>query len=718
VKKLVATIALLSMVPGTAGAWSRQGTHAEQTQLALQWIADHDPEGRYAWLYARRYHGESDSPAFYNPRLMGEEIVPGDTDHPAIIGSHAETIRRPGMLPGANNTEALNFALHHVTFGALAFEREFSHYGLGVGIEHSFGLSIDGMPDPDELFRWHPDCTRDPNRFPAADVWALGDGTCDNTLGFLGAVDVFRHGTRQAVREAVRRLGHVAHVLQELGQPDNAAGVPNFMCSDIGEGSVWTKAIGFVLDRIMFNGAHATAPEDYAEGSPDASNVLKAVGFNAYVALAWRQIAPRLGLGSLAPLRSDTYFDFMADAASDASALVGGRRLPLGCANPGLQVIDPGAPNVDWRDLAVALNQKVVMRTVGLLQQFYELVNPPPHVAQMMAFQGAAGGLHLASWNDVLEDAPELKWGKKTVSTGGLNYISHTVDYIVPKVLRRRELVSTSTKPLTAGLPATLRVRFAPNTIAPKRMSRVAGRFLGETLTFTRLSRTSSGEWWTATVDLPCQVSSTTASLALAGRDAEAHQGSRDFLDGNPATVAFVGSAGSQFGEAIWQGYEPGETWFDDIAVRNPTFTALVEKAEVTPRTGGLQTEAYVLRQRNPDSPADQAWQVSVDVTTDAGTAPAGNFGRCIGLSWTIDPKGLGPDGRSVYLASAGLNVRGAWSGSGGRVSATPSASTPLGGYTVFVTARSSTSGLSKRFAVRFKVVQPVVIPEWPRHLP
>jgi hypothetical protein len=288
----------------------------------------------------------------------------------------------------------------------------------------------------------------------------------------------------------------------------------------------------------------------------------------------------------------------------------------------------------------------------------------------------------------------------------------------VPKVLRRRELVTNTPTALVAGLPTTVRVRFAPNQVAPKRMEAVNGRLFGSSTNFSRFSRTNNGEWWTATFTPPCRVNYSNATLEIQGRDAEAHQGSRGVLDGDPSTVAFVTSEGAAFGEAHWQGHEGGATTFR-IPVRNPIFTGLVEKTEILGRTSTApQTAAYVLKNRRSDSPADQSWLVSADVITDVGTTPAGSFGSCLGVTWSIDPTGIGPDGRSLLLSSVGLNVNGVWHAGGGRVSATPSSSTPVGVYRVFVTARTATGGLSRRFEARFEVVQPVVIPDWPGHLP
>jgi hypothetical protein len=151
----------------------------------------------------------------------------------------------------SNSTEALNFAAATAAFGGLRLEREVNHYGFGLeGLRFQRGdrLAV-GIERPSDYYRDYTPCPRGSDRFAAADIWGQGDGTCGNMFGFLGAVDVYRHGTREAIREAMRRVGHALHILQDMGHPDHARGHGNFKCSDLDDTNFLVELATLVTTR-------------------------------------------------------------------------------------------------------------------------------------------------------------------------------------------------------------------------------------------------------------------------------------------------------------------------------------------------------------------------------------------------------------------------------------------------------------------------------------
>jgi hypothetical protein len=465
----------------------------------------------------------------------------------------------------------------------------------------------------------------------------------------------------------------------------------------------------------------ACGEEAARAGGTGVEAVFDVTGFNGFVRQRWLDILAAIAEAPLAVLGADSFQSFLEDAASEALTLAAGisEHAPLGCRGSSSPIIDPDEDNRLWFDLAVALNRAVIGRGAGLLGHFFELVNPPPYVAEVRLTQDSgvsappAGGDYRVRWDDVIEPAPELTYYINQYSTSGFpTYaISHTAERVVPEVLTHREFHEETATPLLSGLQTRLAVRFGPNQVIPKSMARVSAAFVDSRTDLRRTSAGDNGEWWTLDFHMPCHLEGEWAVLEVSGRDVEAHLLSRasagapigDVLDHNPATVAYVSAATRH----EWVGYEPGSVRFR-VPVHNLPYLGLRAVTSVFDSAGSRPTHdsvAEVWRGVDPDTAAvlNQGHDVTVFVETDVGPILVDRLTACVDLAWHIDPIALDEAGRPVDLEEVGLVVHLERRGvSAAMLSAMPSDRTPLGTYRVRVTVRGA--GLKLSLVLPFAV--------------
>ncbi len=743
-KRLIAALTLLAAFPSIALGWSRQLVHPSQTDMALRLIEFEDTAGRYRRLYARNWWPGATSGDHFNPQVIADTIVPGDLDHPAVIGAFSEELwgRHAFGVHRWDADAVLNWAFSRVAFGDLPISREANHYGFGLeGMQWTWREEVaTSLIDPDDWFASSPDCARGADRYAAADVWGAGNGACGNVMGFFGGVHVYRYGTAQAMREGVRRAGHALHVLQDMGQPDHGRGIINFHCSDVDDGdfrnelrTIGSTALGVLEASLyVFTGIAGTPPDPVPSDLPDdddwvypAARTVAAkvtelaerrsegefrdgyVGFDGFTFMRWFEVLLALGETPPVSLHAPSYAAFMRDANANAQAIAAGisEDTPLGCTVHGDRGIHTVDANEGWLVLATDLNRAVIGRSAGMLMHFFDVVNPPPVAVEITVAQpNAAGGAYAAEWRDVLEARPELEWHERSVSSSGPPgwYLSHSYVEHVPNVLVRRELVEAPSKPLLAGVDATVRVRFGPNDITPKAMANARVRLLGEEVPLGLASTDADGQWWEGTLPVACDASAGTRALEVLGADAEAHLAARadaglpmgDQLDGNPATVAFADDADPNLALA---GYETAAPRFF-VDVDYLAYHGLRAVGRVFGATGWVRgaERATVYRDVSAHTSGllDQAHRLDAVIDTDHGAFAAAMLRRCVGVTWTLGTvKHLGTgaalspaDGMVVELDDRGDHAV---------VYATPSPHTPTGVYAAVIEVEGDAFGIA-----------------------
>jgi len=565
------------------GGWS-DFIHCTFALGAIRLIQNTDKDERYAEIYRI-----ANQECLWDSS-MDKFILSGTTNHPILLGTYYEDQK-------SNNDEATNFYKDWFgkEFEELGLEERFNrmarrpymHYGgEDLGLSNEWYFEIGWAPVPERS------CSDD--RFYSARDWGYGGfrtggGTCSppvqdlNRLTFVEAINQYNKYTLKGKKNAYFMLGHVIHLLQDQSEPDHAKLVPHPASGQSGLDAFGPH--GFLSCELL-----AATVASLAAAAPSCglfapfcaaaayANARSAclpwmdpnmVGYERLIEHQWRPSRIESRLRGLSPSRESSYDDFfrkMANYAIEAVERHGfshdydnGNSLGTATADLFYISIPACVPNINLtidkerirRYLAMTDDLAIyaIQGGAGLLQYFYEIVNPPPYLKRLTITQNSETRFDIA-WEDILNDE------KDTV------------------VRRERQVRKNYT--LYHGVPATITAWFGPVSIIgpnpdknPKHL-RTRNMLRGDVyIDRQRVSLSRSTEDGNPVLSgsftpgcIP-GVNPITKSISISALDDAPHLQDRrplgNTLDTNPLTVARVNSSAPY----DWIDYEQESTSFN-----------------------------------------------------------------------------------------------------------------------------------------------------------
>jgi hypothetical protein len=570
---------LLLDLPDLAG-WNPEETHATWAERAVQLIRDSEsPQQDHERRYAEIYNWPAASGARYTAytegiaRMAGLGLDP-QQHHPIVLGAYNEDNSDPFPLFYQQwfQSDPDYQANPGFYWNPAGYFRDYHHFGgLDVGLKHRWYFELRGSPAT----------TRPDDRFYSARDWGYGSGRINevlNRLTFTEAVRQYNTGTFEGKRNAYLMLGHVIHLLQDVGQPDHAnlvdhAGSGKTMASAYDEYHycellgwyAFAQACGVCWLFCPFCGVPAYgAAYGVCRGTINAS----IVGYEKLIADMWSLNAAEPAVGNTGVSRLadyDAHFASLAQQSSEASA-TRGLVSPLGCTDllvffppSPVPISIPGAmPIIDssndpsrspFLELTSQLVPMIISYSASLICHFLDIVTPPPIVERVRIVQWEAG-------------ARPLRFGTFANSS------NHCVRYDqawkmrpgapAPGGPRQRQMQSLhASQPLSHDRPAYIFVSFGPTTsLAEGRaMAQVVVRLRGvnpvdgtpidQLVPMEMASDPDVGfYYWGNFRPRNCAPDPYELRLHIEGRDHAAHLTTRepigDVLDADPSTIATV----------------------------------------------------------------------------------------------------------------------------------------------------------------------------------
>jgi hypothetical protein len=452
------------------GGWN-DFIHCSLALGAIRLIQNTDKDERYAEMY-RIANQEClwDSSA-------DEFKLSDTTNHPILLGTFYEDQK-------SNNDEIIKFYKDwfNEEFDELGLDERFNrmarrpymHYGGGdLGLRNEWYFEIGWSPVPERS------CSGD--RFYSARDWGYGgkrtgEGRCSpyvedlNRLTFVEAIKQYNKYSIKGKKNAYLMLGHVIHLLQDQSEPDHAKLVPHPAsgCSGLDafgpHGFLTCELLAATVASLAAPACGPFAPICAAVAYADAKSAClpwmdpNMVGYEWLAEHRWTLSRIETQLRSLSPLREsdyDAFFGNMANYAIDAVERHGfssdydnGNSLGTATADlfyisvpacvPNINLITDGERIRRYLAMTDELAIYAIQAGAGLLQYFYEIVNPPPYLKRLTITQGSETRFDV-TWDDVIEEKEN-------------------------RVIRREKIIRKNYT-LYHGVPATITAWFGPDSI-------------------------------------------------------------------------------------------------------------------------------------------------------------------------------------------------------------------------------------------------------------
>lgn len=381
--------------------WS-ESNHCRMTEEAIKLIKTNDNDGKYQEIY----HGYEEP--YYNKKGSANgDSEPDDDDHPCVIGAWAEDAwenPRP-----KNPLEPSSIAVQ--TYRA---NNHFGGKNIGLKYEWYFKY-VPGFPPPPKS-----------GYYPSARDWGLDGANTGDKMNFQGAIEVYNYYTPEGIKEAYRRIGHVVHLLQDIAQPDHA-GLQDHAGSALTEPQAYSKfevrkvvAIEAAIIGAVSCGLWCMGPwflfcypgciageVTLAMIAVEASIDDDQVGFEYLVREEWdfdkrlkEQVMDKLAIESIESTQTQpnpyfNYFSNMHNFSLD-EAKKANKPIPIGLGKipfypyskvPGLDPNIKPDEHEDFLSLADKLLVKGTNMSAGFLQHFFEVVNYPPYIQEVVVVQ-------------------------------------------------------------------------------------------------------------------------------------------------------------------------------------------------------------------------------------------------------------------------------------------------------------------------------------------
>ncbi|HKZ81406.1 MAG TPA: hypothetical protein VJ124_24265 [Pyrinomonadaceae bacterium] len=406
---------------------------------------------------------------------------------------------------------------------------------------------------------------------PSGDIFssALEWGRNQHTdgLDWKHAIEMYDYSA-SSKQLAYRWLGHVVHLIQDMAQPDHprlqphpgsGMGVP---VPVFNQGLV--KMVGYekLWDELSDQWPTAAWPGCPNQGTVDelddffnsmASRSIEQSGWweNGYKVPKGNELA--LGLTNLSDLYA-TIFPSIPGLWDPEVLLHVLNGIPLG---PTIPLNSPG----NFRTMGETLISEAVACSAALLRFYYDIVNYPPYVVEVIVTQPGAGFpediAYHARWEDQWEtvDINDLSSGQQVTVTR----------------LKERQLEILRAEPLQGNTPAIIEVRFGPyardhggaskeldeDSIQVQIIQEQIGEIGVTKLAFGRDGADGPAFWRGGFT--PDILGADMLRITISASDTHNHFANRahngSMLDSNPQTAAKASSSGPDY---QWDGYEPG----------------------------------------------------------------------------------------------------------------------------------------------------------------
>lgn len=257
--------------------------------------------------------------------------------------------------------------------------------------------------------------------------WARNGAESADRLNWEGAIEAYDY-TGSSKEEAYLRLGHVLHLLQDMAEPDHiyCLAHPGSSYSTTRDGVLYYGYEGLVESRID----HLNFP---------GKSVQKHKALDDYFNEMARQSKEAVTGNFVVPLGLE-YVNFSFSVAPGLKA-VNYRDVPL---LPHIDSRDAGEC-AKYIDLAVKLLSKATGLNAGLMEHFYDIVNPPPYVRRVSIAQDTFADGEPGEYESELEDIVKK-------DTAGIE-----------RAVRRRPNTDTAAdEPFMKGEEATILIEFGP----------------------------------------------------------------------------------------------------------------------------------------------------------------------------------------------------------------------------------------------------------------
>jgi len=379
----------------TLGGWNINRTHVPWVTQSIHLIREKDfKDKKYLEIY---------DPVWY-------AIDPKNTNdlHPIALGASKED--ETEVFPPFYKSWLLNEPSILSTKNFYDdYKRSVNHFGIGRrGLEKRWYFLFYGAPDPHIK-----DDDGNHDFFSSAMDWGYGKGRVDerlNKMTFSEAIKQYNNYTLEGKRNAFLMLGHVVHLLQDIGQPDHAKRVAH-PASAFDEPEAYSKfghcfvvatlaqAAAWMFPVVAFAVAYAVCRETADEDEVGYEKLIDLETVDNWQKPEYNNLNIISHDKSKKPLNYDTFFETLSKfSIKKADDLGLGSPLGLGRLavpphvlvpglNPDIQSDDPDS-YLPFYNLTDALHPKIIGMTAGFIQHFYEIVNHPPYLKRIVVIKG------------------------------------------------------------------------------------------------------------------------------------------------------------------------------------------------------------------------------------------------------------------------------------------------------------------------------------------
>lgn len=383
----------------TLGGWN-WGAHGPWAQYSIDLIQQNDENKKeYEEIYSTEFSVEK-----YTEEMAINKIdVDCNKHHPIILGTNFEDYSDifPDFYQKWFNYDPKFLVNPSLKPGG--YKRYYHHFGgRDIGLEHAWYFIFHGYPP-----------TTVGDRYYSARNWGYGGNRIDENLNHMTFTEAIRQYDRysfEGKRNAYLILGHVVHLLQDVGDPDHARNVAHpgsgynekeaynmyGYCHFLAGEAAGTACAACVLWCPICSVAAFGIAEAACYGSIDENEM----GYEKFIETKWtlNRLLGENGKfkGTILKDHGFIYDDFFHNMSDFAINKANEMHLesPLGCGWLKLVPPVPGAdPDIQsdneneskpYMILTDELATKVIGYSAGMIQYFYEIVNYPPFVERIV----------------------------------------------------------------------------------------------------------------------------------------------------------------------------------------------------------------------------------------------------------------------------------------------------------------------------------------------
>lgn len=594
---------LMLYLPYIAG-WVDDKTHGPWAQRAIQLIQDKEAilpvQDR---KYTEIYHPTLSSQAYTENVAIQNGKPDSSKHHPIVLGAVYEDCTgwkdKQGVEKGmpdfydnwfSSDTNYKNNKSYY--FSQKPYKRYYHHFGgKEIGLEYAWYF----------YFAGYPPTTKPGDRYYSARDWGYGSTRINenlNRLTFTQAIKQYNRYSEEGKRNAFLMLGHVIHLLQDVGQPDHAWLVPH-PGSSMNEVEAYDRyhyctVLAAEAAAVACAGCGIFCPicSSVAFGSAliacEATADKNEMGYEKLIAEKWNLSQVEKQIKNTKILPQSDYDKFFYKLSDFSKSISPKKNSPLGCSSLILIPPIPGAdPDIQSDSPAkepyIKITNKIVPQIIGscagLMQYFYEIVNSPPYVERVAIVQWEVGA-----------KPKKFAFFDKKQS----HCLRYDAEWIMSKNVRTLKY-NVKSQPLSLDRPAYIFILFGPTKIGPEKGGRLmkqaelsligtyplTGKPIKKNVQLNPGHDNDVGQYYWGSFDPHnCANDPYTLTLFIQGRDNAAHLSASqrnprgDEIDAKPSTIAYVDP--SIYPSFPWKDYKPGPDLNHKITIVSAKWTLFV----------------------------------------------------------------------------------------------------------------------------------------------